>query len=375
MNLSRTLLPALALALATTAPVAASAATVAPSAADRQPLLTLPEPTGRHDVSTATRWLVDRSRQDPWRAGPRRLVVTLTYPARGAHGPAARYLTRAESAAYLDFQAEQGQPVPDVVPRDVLARVDTGATRGDRAAAGRHRPLVLLSPGFSLPRATLTALATDLASHGYVVASVDHVGESTGVTLRNGRLVRCAACDVEDYATVPRVRADDLSFVVDTLLGEREDARIAVVGHSIGGNAASSTMQQDPRVDAGVDLDGTFFDPVAERIDRPFLMMGTRELHTPGGDDESWDETWPRLTGERWWLTVAGSVHFSFTDLPQLVDQAGLPGAQALEGERGTEITRAYVRAFLDRTLRHRSGALLDGPSAAYPEVRSERDR
>ena len=93
----------------------------------------------------------------------------------------------------------------------------------------------------------------------------------------------------------------------------------------------------------------------------------------PGGEDRTWDRAWRHLDGERWWLTVDGSVHFSFTDLPQLVDAAGLPGAQPLAGERGTAITRAYVRAFLDRTLRHRAGRLLDGPRAAYTEVRFER--
>ncbi len=39
-------------------------------------------------------------------------------------------------------------------------------------------PLIVLSPGFTMPRSTLTALAEDLASHGYVVAGVDHTYES-----------------------------------------------------------------------------------------------------------------------------------------------------------------------------------------------------
>ncbi|GAA2639804.1 hypothetical protein [Paractinoplanes durhamensis] len=38
-------------------------------------------------------------------------------------------------------------------------------------------------------------------------------------------------------------------------------------------------------------------------------------------------------------------------------------------GARCAEITRAYVAAFLDRTLRHRPAPLMNGPSAAYPDV------
>jgi predicted dienelactone hydrolase len=41
------------------------------------------------------------------------------------------------------------------------------------AGPQRSLPLVVLSPGFTSSRSTLTALAEDLASHGYVVAGID----------------------------------------------------------------------------------------------------------------------------------------------------------------------------------------------------------
>ncbi|WP_283844082.1 hypothetical protein [Streptomyces barringtoniae] len=36
---------------------------------------------------------------------------------------------------------------------------------------------------------------------------------------------------------------------------------------------------------------------------------------------------------------------------------------------RALRIQQAYPRAFFDLHLRHRRGCLLDGPSAAFPEV------
>ncbi|QIP85507.1 hypothetical protein GLX30_17340 [Streptomyces sp. Tu 2975] len=60
-----------------------------------------------------------------------------------------------------------------VVPAATVSGVRTHACVDARPASGRF-PLVLLSPGFSMPRSTLTALANDLASRGYVVAAVDH---------------------------------------------------------------------------------------------------------------------------------------------------------------------------------------------------------
>ncbi|MEU9093183.1 hypothetical protein [Streptomyces sp. NPDC048428] len=46
---------------------------------------------------------------------------------------------------------------------------------GAAPAPGRF-PLVLLSPGFSMPRSTLTSIAEELARRGHVVASVEDPG-------------------------------------------------------------------------------------------------------------------------------------------------------------------------------------------------------
>ena len=66
---------------------------------------------------------------------------------------------------------------------------------------------------------------------------------------------------------------------------------------------------------------------------------------------------------------VAGAVHASFTDLALLAEQLGIDTGAALPGARSPDITRAYVRAFFDQHLRGQPQALLDQPSARYPEV------
>ncbi len=43
-----------------------------------------------------------------------------------------------------------------------------------------------------------------------------------------------------------------------------------------------------------------------------------------------------------------------------------------IDGSRGLEITRAYVRAFFDTYLSHSASPLLQGPSSSYPEVQFE---
>jgi hypothetical protein len=60
----------------------------------------------------------------------------------------------------------------------------------------RALPLVVLSPGFTNSRSALTALAEDLASHGYVVAGIDHTYESFATAFPDGRVTTCLAREI-----------------------------------------------------------------------------------------------------------------------------------------------------------------------------------
>lgn len=376
-----TVLTAMATLVASMTPVAHATADGAVSADAPTQTLELANPSGTDEVGSTTLHLVDRSRPDPWvsSAAHRELMVSLHYPTWTPFGRDAQYMTPAESKAFIRGQREQGVPIPDDIPGSILSKVRTNATADvPPAPSVDGHPLVVLSPGFSLSRGSLTGLATELASKGYVVATVDHTYESFGIELPGGRLATCAACDVEDYSTIPRIRSRDISFVLDRLLSRRspwpygwtiDRDRIGLAGHSIGGNSASTTMVDDPRIDAGANLDGTFFDPIGHRLERPFMMLGTRQLHTPNGEDESWSRDWRKLDGPRYWFTVAGSGHFSFIDYPPLTDQLGIENPSPLTGERSMRITRTLVGAFFDRHLRGRSRPVLDDPAGRFEDV------
>jgi hypothetical protein len=127
-------------------------------------------------------------------------------------------------------------------------------------------------------------------------------------------------------------------------------------------------MLTDPRVDAGVNLDGTFRPALQRPLHRPFLMLGDDD-GTPAQQDTTWHDTWAQLNGWKRWLTVTGSTHSSFTDLAVLADQIGMP-LQTVPGRRMDTITRAYLVAFVDRHLRGRPEPLLRQPSSRFPEVR-----
>ncbi|MBD0669641.1 alpha/beta hydrolase family protein [Streptomyces sp. CBMA156] len=356
-----------------TAPATATATAPTPSFHG-----TLPAPTGPYAAGEDVIHLTDASRPDPWvpSSGPRQLTVTMVYPAVPGAGTPAPYMTLGEAAGILQ---RRKLPASSGVTPQNLSGVTTHAFDGARPQRGKY-PLVVLSPAHEDPRMTLTALATDLASHGYVVALVGHTNEDSGETLANGRTSPCAVCDdpTLDFDSLASGRALDVSFVIDRLTHGNTAWRLAhlidrheigMAGHSIGGAAAAATMIADPRVRAGVNMDGSFHPaPVPGQIDRPFLMLGAAAVHPADGHDTTWEQAWSALGGYKKWLTVAGADHFSFSDLDLLLEEAGFP-TPSLSPERGLVITREYVTAFFDRTLKGIHSPLLDGPSPDNPEV------
>ncbi|MFD9904383.1 alpha/beta hydrolase family protein [Streptomyces sp. NPDC059063] len=357
------------------APARAAQTPTAPRAAVPR----LAEPGGSHPVGLTTLHLKDPDRKDPWvPRGNRELMVSLWYPAARPSGTPSPYMTAAESRLYLK---SSGVTLPPDVSSDVLNKVVTHSTVDAVPARTRtERPLVLLSPGFGMPRATLTGLAEELASRGYVVAGIGHNYEAHGITFPDGNTTDCEVCADPDHRKVGDARAADVSFVLDELTGRSpawrhgrmiDTGRVAMVGHSAGGYSTIPALLTDRRVKAGINMDGNFRYPDATPLNRPLLMLG-KPSHVPGGPDPSWDRTWRQLTGWKRWLSVDGTEHGSFTDTAPLGEQLGIRG-QDLDGARCDAMTRAYVTAFVDRHLRGRNTPLLEGPSVRYPEVRFHR--
>ena len=96
-------------------------------------------------------------------------------------------------------------------------------------------PLVVFSHGYGGERRQSTFFYTHLASHGYVIAAMDHVG-NTAVELLSGQ----AAGDAESINRFMQSRPVDASFVIDQMLAgasdlEVDENRIGMSGHSFGG--------------------------------------------------------------------------------------------------------------------------------------------
>lgn len=359
---------------------------------------TLPAPTGRHRVGTTSLHLVDTSRPDPWVPDRpvRELMIQLWYPAATIHGhPRATWLTPAAARAY-----EQANGLPVFDWPITGARLDAPALR-----CGGGRPVVLYSHGLGGHRGEVTALVEDLAGHGYVVVTIDHIHDAGIVELPDGQVETGAIPELTEDNEIElttraiRARVADTRFVLDQLAaidqGDNPDHehrplprglhgafdldRIGMFGHSDGGATTAHAMRTDPRITTGINLDGTLWTPeAAAGSDRPLLQFGKQEL------DPFQATTWATFRahhrGPALQLHLTGSTHATFEDFAVLVWQAApfigrtpeqiAEAVGTIDGQRAVAVVRAYVNAYFDRYLRHHNSHLLDRPSARYPEIR-----
>ncbi|MFI8287615.1 acetylhydrolase [Streptomyces sp. NPDC085614] len=326
------------------------------------PPLRLPAPSGPHTVGARTLYLVDSSRTDPWepRIGVRELMVTVLEPAAaGGRFPRAPQLTPAAAAEFTTYGPLIHPPLP-------ATGVDWAATLTHaRAGAPRlpgRRPTLLYSPGGGDARTMGSALAVDLASHGWTVLTVDHPGDASEVEFpcdRPGRgRVRPTTLlgppDAATFRTMLDTRVADLRFVLDVLCLER----VGAYGHSAGGTAVAQALHEDRRIAAAANLEG-YLDlmdgqplPVARYgTDRPLLLAGT-----DGFRDARLDRSWETLLRHGGPVTrrqLDDAHHWVFTDYAALVPQlhhAGLmtaAGRTAMVGRAAPRVTVPAVRALL----------------------------
>ncbi|QKV97871.1 lipase [Streptomyces sp. NA02950] len=344
-------------------------------------------------------------------------MVGVWYPAaRGGEAPPAPYMRPRAADAYGAGAAR----ILKLEPGDIdWAGFTTHARTGADMAPGRsRRPVVLYAPGMYNERTLDTTAVIELASHGYIVVTVDPTYEAHAVEFPGGRVVEVAPGlgAIEPVAARNKaaldVRVADIRFVLDQvealsrgrvphtlprgLATALDPSRIGMFGHSLGGMATAETMRLDRRIRAGVNLDGPLgYDwadpdqllPVARTgLDRPFLQMGawlttsdSRRPHTHR-HSPSWRAMWRNSTGWKRDLWTETAEHNSFTDyqtvLPGLAEHftlpKGLPTQMVgrVDARRFTASRRAYLTAFFEQHLRGRHQRLFDGPSPRHPDVR-----
>lgn len=291
----------------------------------------LPAPSGEHPVGVRDFELSDDSRKGVLAAGddePRRLLVRVWYPAGDVTGLSPRpYFNEIEAQTTASgLGSFMGMPFFFQYLKHSSTNSYENAPLLDGAA---NQPVAIYSHGYTSFPGQNTALLEELASHGYIVYSVQHTYDSSPVVFPNGDVAGldpALFAEMERLATemsedqrlsfvgatfderrrgtrasyehsmrdgqrIPSVSAAvwraDRIFVHDRLEAGEVPGEVAVIvaagelgsvgqiGMSFGGSTTGGVCMVDTRCAAAVNLDGGDYDfqPFNRNVPVPFLMF------------------------------------------------------------------------------------------------------
>lgn len=218
-------------------------------------------------------------------------------------------------------------------------------------------PLIVFSHGALGIKKSNETLYNELASHGYVVCSIDHTYQCLFTTDENGyttyvdkSFVKELTADnaesnkqqsYEYYQKWMKVRIDDISFVIDYMLEQAKNnasdtvykhvntTKIGIMGHSLGGSAALGIGRMRKDVSAVIALEAPFMYDIRGIKNGQFVFID-EEYPIPVLNvysDSSWDHLadWSQYA-ENYALLfnnnptafnvhISGVGHFTLTDL------------------------------------------------------------
>jgi hypothetical protein len=356
--------------------------------------VSMPPLTGSYQVGRTSFDWTDRGRVDPLApgGGPRRLSVWLWYPATGGGQPA-EYAPGPWRD--LRFQGPVGWFESD------FEAIKVHAVQDAPVAAGTFQ-VVILEPGMGFSAPQYTAIAENLASHGYLVAGVTPT-YSANLTVLDGKAVRGnkagnlpdvgghSGRTLEEGNRLVDLWAADARFVAGQVVGLQgqfagrvKQHSVAYIGHSFGGAASLQACHLDPSCAGAVDLDGTQFGSVVqEGLRAPSMILSSEDscvtgtcgpsATNPEGEQEAAASLVKASTGKSWRLIVDGARHFNFTDYSVYFVAPPISNLLALgeiDGRRALAIQDDYLAAFLDHVTKGGSAAAVDEVTRRYSEVK-----
>jgi dienelactone hydrolase len=366
------------------------------------PMFSLPKPTGTYPVGTRIFYLKDSNRTEDKAekpGTPRELMVQIWYPADPSNNHLAAYERLSET-------------IPATSYRSVLwtnSREDAPV-----ATQGGPFPVLLFNHAWAGRRTQDTFLTEDLASHGYVVASIDHTYNASRVVLPGDRVIDDInggdAVDPTQHSASEITATwnkelnkwvSDEIFVLNTLqsdnldqkspwYGRLDTQRAGALGHSFGGAAAVQMCSVDARIQSALNMDGWTFGDIRQRAaNQPAMFLygitnsaETQDPNTTGPaaraeaeldatDRNEVNASLRQFGGYK--VSISNTSHMDFTDHPLVSPWRSWTHPGHISPARIETIVRAYVLAFFDQTIRGANPSLLQsGTTNPFQEVQTE---
>ncbi len=360
------------------------------------PVFELPQPSGDNLIGTQALYFIDPNRPEKFTADladHRELMVRVWYPAHETRGISP--LPFLENVAQIAPPTLSRLKVP-IFTLDHLALVKSHSYPNAFGVADQTFPVLVFSHGYGLgyEGSNFTQME-ELASHGYVIFSLNHTYESFGALFPDGRVIPEDQYVFDNMNNrVPRtLNLDDQfsTWVADTTFilnelralqsGTRESAvtgmlnldKIGVFGTSFGGATAVEICLFDTRCKAGANLDGGAFgytDYERYHLQKPFMFLRNQSWANYRDYLYSWGDDYT------YQVVIHNSTHGNFGDLSLISPLAQYgklinPNVYlgSIDQRRMIQIVNAYLLAFFDRHLKGQTAPLLHGPSADFPDV------
>jgi dienelactone hydrolase len=344
-------------------------------------VFSLPRPTGPFPIGTVALKL-DRT-IDPGETTPGLFIVQMWFPA----------LPCADRAPY-------GTGVKET-KRQLYKRFIRTHSARNASPAARRSPLIVYVPGWRGQRTDNTALAEELASHGYIVAALDDVMRDSPVLdpmcgvvdLQSERAYRAT---LELWRRRLAYESRRVSAVLDHLakldaddpderFTERLDLRhVGILGYSFGGAVALETCRRDKRFLGAMNLDGLLCGAGTGYSGGVPYFLVSNAMPDPTPDELASDDPAIRYTSDLvatdlidqhqvlryggYKLQVAHTTHLSFTDIPLYAPlqrlRAGWPNPPRI-----TAALRAYALAFFAEALHGTPSPLLRPGTRGRPAM------
>ncbi len=307
------------------------------------PVPHIAEGSGPFHVGTQTFVLTDASRRELYsgRDEPRKFMIQVWYPASPRAGDLqAGWMENAE--IFAPAIAEQID-----LPRyflDHLALANTPAFKdAPLRASDEVYPVILFSHGWSGFGAQNSMQMIELASHGYVAVAMQHTYGAVVTVFPDGEIDYNNPDALPEGAPEPGYTdaarrigeqwAGDMAFTLDFLAQQNVDSaspfhraldldRVGVYGHSTGGGAAIQFCAVDMRCTAGLAQDA-FMTPVSQQVldngvTQPFFFFFSQSWSDDidSNSNRLFNQFYSHLSEPMPVVTILGSAHYDFTDLP-----------------------------------------------------------
>lgn len=371
------------------------------------PVFRLPATKGEYPISTMTLHVIDESRPEIYteeEEDHRELMVTLWYPAdSNLHAKEKPYITNLKDFSTSLLKQEH---LPGFL-LNYLSNVHTNVTMNAPVSKKDGKfPLLLFSHGMGVPTEFYTSILSEVASHGYVIAAIEHPYSTVVTTFPDGRVTDLKTSverfTDEQLSELEKVWARDTDFVleqlesgklsndVDSLVFKIDFKSIGCFGHSFGGAVSYLACFSNDRIKAGINLDGSIYSNVPKDSinKKAFLLLTTddyaasikQNIEVPDYselDDKQLLELQKQgITREQYviiaerakasnlafqsiinnggyFISIENTKHYNFTDLPffsPVLQMTGMVGK--IDKEKGLEIINNYIVSFYDEKLK-----------------------